>query len=81
MTDSNKQNLADFGKAVSFGLPAFAAIIALMGIYNGCGIGSFYGVVGTFNFIVEVVFFVKLYKKLWPKKEVKKEDEALKKSE
>ena len=72
MTDSNKQTLVDFGKVVSFILPAFAAIIALMGIYNSCGITSFYGVVGTFNFVVEVVLFVKLFKKLWPKKEEKK---------
>lgn len=81
MTDSNKRNLVDFGKVVSFGLPAFAAIIALMGIYNSCGIASFYGVVGTFNFAVEVVLFVKLFKKLWPKNEEKKEDETLKKAE
>ena len=80
MTDSNKKTLVDFGKVAGFGLAAFASIIALMGIYNGCSISSFYGFVGTINFAVEVVFFVKWYKKWWPKP-VKKEDEALKKSE
>ena len=73
MTDSNKKTLVDFGKAAGFGLAAFASIIALMGIYNGCGISSFYGVVGTLNFAVEVVFFVKWFKTWWPKS-IKKED-------
>lgn len=73
MTDQNKENLVQFSRVAGFGLAAFASIIALMGIYNGCGINSFYGFVGTINFAVEVVFFVKLYKKLF-KKEEQKED-------
>ena len=69
MTDRNKNNLVKFGKIAIFGISAFAALIALMGIYNGCGINSFYGFVGTFNFAVEVFFFFKLYKKLFKKED------------
>ena len=73
MTDQNKETLVQFSKVAIFGMSAFAALIALMGSYNGCGINSFYGFVGTFNFAVEVFFFIKLYKKLFKKVE-KKED-------
>lgn len=69
MTDQNKETLVQFGKVAIFGISAFAALITLMSIYNGCGINSFYGVVGTFNFAVEVFFFIKLYKKLFKKEE------------
>ena len=76
MTNQNKENLVQFGKVAMFGLLVFAAIIALMGIYNGCGINSFYGFVGTLNFAVEVFFFevfffVKLYKKLFKEEKQK----------
>ena len=71
MTDQNKENLVQFGKVATFSSSAFTALIALMGIYNGCGINSFYGFVGTFNFAVEVFFFIKLYKKLFKKEEQK----------
>ena len=74
MADQNKENLVQFGRVAGFGLAAFASIIALMGIYNGCGISSFYGFVGTINFAVEVVFFVKWYKKWFKKVEEKKEE-------
>ena len=71
MTDQNKENLVQFGKVVIFGIFAFAALIALMGIYNGCGINSFYGFIGTFNFAVEVFFLFKLYKKLFKEEKQK----------
>ena len=71
MTNQNKENLVQFGKVAIFGIFAFAALIALMGIYNGCGINSFYGFVGTLNFAVEVFFFVKLYKKLFKEEKQK----------
>ena len=71
MTDQNKENLVQFGKVATFSISAFAALITLMGIYNGCGINSFYGFVGTFNFAVEVFFFIKLYKKLFKKEKQK----------
>ena len=74
MANQNKENLVEFGRVAGFGLAAFASIIALMGIYNGCGISSFYGFVGTINFVVEVVFFVKWYKKWFKKVEEKKEE-------
>lgn len=74
MANQNKENLVEFGRVAGFGLAAFASIIALMGIYNGCGISSFYGFVGTINFAVEVVFFVKWYKKWFKKVEEKKEE-------
>ena len=71
MTDQNKETLVQFSKVAIFGISAFAALIALMGIYNGCGINSFYGFVGTLNFAVEVFFFVKLYKKLFKEEKQK----------
>ena len=74
MKESDKKSLIEFGRVAGFGLAAFASIIALMGIYNGCGISRFYGFVGTINFAVEVVFFVKWYKKWFKKVEEKKED-------
>ena len=75
MNESDKKSLIEFGRAAGFGLSVFASIIALMGIYNGCGISSFYGFVGTINFAVEVVFFVKWYKKWFKKEEQKKEEQ------
>ena len=55
MTDQNKENLVQFSRVAGFGLAVFASIIALMGIYNGCGINSFYGFVGTINVYVNDV--------------------------
>ena len=76
MTEQNKNNLVKFGKVAIFGISAFAALIAFIGIINGVvanGLESFYGWVGGFNLCIEGVFFYALYKRLFKKVE-KKED-------
>ena len=72
MTDQNKENLVQFGKVVSFGLPAFVAVIAFAGILNGVvanGLDSFYGWIGGLNFCVEVFLLYAWYKKLFKKED------------
>lgn len=59
MTEQNKNNLVKFGKVAIFGISAFAALIAFIGIINGVvanGLESFYGWVGGFNLCIEGVF-------------------------
>ena len=74
MTDQNKENLVQFGKVAIFGIFAFAALIAFIGIINGVvanGLESFYGWVGGFNLCIEGVFFYALYKRLFKKEKQK----------
>ena len=76
MTKQNKETLVQFGKIAIFGISAFAALIAFIGIINGVvanGLESFYGWVGGLNLCIEGVFFYALYKRLFKKVE-KKED-------
>lgn len=74
MTDQNKETLVQFGKVAIFGISAFVALIAFIGIINGVvvnGLDSFYGWVGGFNLCIEGVFFYALYKKLFKKEKQK----------
>lgn len=71
MTDSNKENLIQFGKVAGFGLACFAALITAAGVWNAVAvgaIGAFYGWVAGANLIVEGFGFYSLYKKLFGKK-------------
>ena len=74
MTDQNKETLVQFSKVAIFGISAFAALIAFIGIINGVvanGLESFYGWVGGFNLCIEGVFFYALYKRLFKKEKQK----------
>ena len=76
MTEFNKRNLIQFAKVAGFGLAAFIAVISFVGILNGVtgGLDAFYAWVGGINLIIEGFGFYTLFKKLFPKKEDKKEE-------
>lgn len=78
----NKETLKRFGKVVLLVLVGFIALITSCGVWNGVAegaIGSFYGWVAGINLVSEGVGTYFLYKKLFPRKEKKEEED--KKSE
>jgi len=81
MTNSNKETLIHFAKVLLFAIICGGIIITLAGILNAVtlgAIGSFYGWVAGFSFIVEIFGVISLYKKLFPKGTEKKEEKPVK---